>query len=91
MLIETLWPKQRILEVYLNVAEFGKACLRRRRSRERLLSQSRRALIRADAALLAAVLPNPKRMRVNAPSRYVRVDNSGSWGRCAASGRLELT
>ncbi|HEX7115747.1 MAG TPA: monofunctional biosynthetic peptidoglycan transglycosylase [Steroidobacter sp.] len=72
VLIEALWPKERILEVYLNVAEFGKGVYGVGAAAEVLLKKRVDQLDARDAALLAAVLPSPKRMRVDAPSRYVR-------------------
>lgn len=72
LLIETLWPKQRILEVYLNVAEFGKGVFGVGAASEVFFRKPAAKLSTYDAALLAAVLPSPKRLRVNAPSRYVR-------------------
>lgn len=72
LLIETLWPKQRILEVYLNVAEFGKGVFGVGAASDAYFHKNPTRLTAYDAALLAAVLPNPKRMRVDAPSRYVR-------------------
>ena len=72
VLIETLWPKQRILEVYLNVAEFGRGVFGAGAAADVYFHKSAARLNVYDAALLAAVLPSPKRMRVNAPSNYVR-------------------
>ena len=72
VLIETLWPKQRILEVYLNVAEFGRGVFGVGAAADVYFHKSAARLNAYDAALLAAVLPSPKRMRVNAPSNYVR-------------------
>lgn len=72
VLIETLWPKQRILEVYLNVAEFGRGVFGVGTAAEIYFHKQAARLNVDDAALLAAVLPSPKRMRVNAPSGYVR-------------------
>lgn len=72
VLIETLWPKQRILEVYLNVAEFGRGVFGVGAAAQVFYRKEAAKLTASEAALLAAVLPNPKRMRVNAPSRYVR-------------------
>jgi monofunctional glycosyltransferase len=72
VLIETLWPKRRILEIYLNVAEFGKGVFGVGAAAEAFYRKSPARLTAADAALLAAVLPSPKRMKANAPSRYVR-------------------
>jgi monofunctional biosynthetic peptidoglycan transglycosylase len=72
VLIETLWPKQRILEVYLNIAEFGRGVYGVGAASEVFFRKSAARLTPDDAALLAAVLPSPTRMRVNAPSSYVR-------------------
>jgi monofunctional biosynthetic peptidoglycan transglycosylase len=72
VLIELLWPKQRILEVYLNVAEFGRGVFGVGAASEVFFRKSATRLTAPEAALLAAVLPSPKRLRVNAPSRYVR-------------------
>jgi monofunctional biosynthetic peptidoglycan transglycosylase len=72
VLIELLWPKQRILEVYLNVAEFGKGVYGAEAAAQHFFRKPAARLSAADAALLAAVLPNPRRFKVEAPSRYVR-------------------
>jgi monofunctional glycosyltransferase len=72
VLIETLWPKQRILEVYLNIAEFGRGVFGVGAAADVYFHKPAARLTAYDAALLAAVLPSPKRMRVNAPSNYVR-------------------
>jgi monofunctional glycosyltransferase len=72
LLIETLWPKQRILEVYLNIAQFGRGVYGVGAASEIYFRKSAARLNSHDAALLAAVLPNPLRLRANAPSRYVR-------------------
>jgi monofunctional biosynthetic peptidoglycan transglycosylase len=70
--IELLWPKERILEVYLNVAEFGRGTFGVGAAAEHLLGKGPEALNEHDAALLVAVLPSPKRMDVRNPSAYVR-------------------
>jgi monofunctional glycosyltransferase len=72
LLIETLWPKQRILEVYLNIAQFGRGVYGVGAASEIYFRKSAARLNSYDAALLAAVLPNPIRLRANSPSRYVR-------------------
>lgn len=95
VLIETLWPKQRILEVHLNVAEFGKGVFGVGAASEMFFRKSAAKLNAPEAALLAAVLPNPKRLRVNAPSRYVRsrqqwiLGQMRGLGGAAVIGRLE--
>ena len=72
VLIEGLWPKRRILEVYLNVAEFGPGVFGAGAASEVLLDKRAVNLTPQDAALLAAVLPSPGRMSPNRPSDYVR-------------------
>lgn len=72
LLIETLWSKQRILEMYLNMAEFGRGTFGVGAAGQVFFHKPASRLSASDAALLAAVLPNPKRMHVDAPSRYVR-------------------
>jgi monofunctional biosynthetic peptidoglycan transglycosylase len=72
VLIELAWPKRRILEVYLNVAEFGRGTWGIQAASRRFFHKDASRLSRAEAALLAAVLPSPKRYRVDAPGPYVR-------------------
>ena len=71
LLIEWCWPKERILEVYLNIAQFGPDVYGVQAAAQRYYHKDARRLNRADSALLAAVLPNPVRLRVEAPSNYV--------------------
>jgi monofunctional biosynthetic peptidoglycan transglycosylase len=72
VLIEWLWPKERILEVYLNIAQFGRGVYGVEAAAQQYFHRPARRLQRLDAALLAAVLPNPVRLRVEAPSPFVR-------------------
>lgn len=69
--IELLWTKQRILEVYLNSAEFGRGVWGIGAASRHFFHKPAAALNRHEAALLAAVLPSPKRLRVDRPSPYV--------------------
>jgi monofunctional glycosyltransferase len=71
LLIETLWPKQRILEVYLNIAEFGTGTYGVGAASERYFRTTPARLTARQSALLAAVLPNPARLKVDRPSPYV--------------------
>ncbi len=71
VLLEIFWSKRRILEVYLNIAQFGDGVFGARTASEILLKKSPSRLTREDAALLAAVLPNPIEYKVTRPSRYV--------------------
>ena len=72
VLIETLWPKERILEVYLNIAEFGRGVYGVEAAAQAFWHKSAKRLTRSEAATLAAVLPNPRRFRADAPSPYVQ-------------------
>ena len=69
--IELLWPKRRILEVYLNVAEFGPGIFGASAASRHAFDKSPDALTAREAATLAAVLPSPKRMSAARPSEYV--------------------
>ncbi len=71
ILIERLWPKERILEVYLNIAEFGPATFGVEAAARKFFRKPAARLTRSESALLAAVLPNPKVYRADKPSRYV--------------------
>jgi monofunctional biosynthetic peptidoglycan transglycosylase len=71
VLIEALWPKRRILEVYLNIAEFGPGVYGAEAAARRFYRKPAAKLTSYEAALMAAVLPNPRRLRIDRPSRYV--------------------
>lgn len=71
-LIEIFWSKERILEVYLNTAQFGNADYGVGAAAQNLLGKPVSNLGAADAALLAAVLPAPRKYSVTKPSGYVR-------------------
>jgi len=71
VLIELMWPKRRILEVYLNIAQFGARVYGVEAAARLFFDKPAAALGADEAALLAAVLPNPLRFRVEAPSDYV--------------------
>ena len=72
VLLETCWPKQRILEVYLNVAELGDGVFGVEAAAKAFFGVHASALRGEQAALLAAVLPNPQKLHVDKPSSYVR-------------------
>lgn len=71
VLIETIWPKERILEVYLNVIEQGKGVYGVEASAQKFFKKPAAKLNSSQAALMAAVLPNPIRFRIDKPSRYI--------------------
>ncbi|WP_413494001.1 monofunctional biosynthetic peptidoglycan transglycosylase [Morganella psychrotolerans] len=70
--VELIWSKSRILTVYLNIAEFGPGIFGVEAASQHFFRKSAKNLTAAEAALLAAVLPNPHRLRADKPSAYVR-------------------
>lgn len=72
ILMETFWPKKRILEVYLNVIEFGDGIYGVHAAATMFFDKEPSGLTRREAALMAAVLPHPKRSDLRAPSRYIQ-------------------
>jgi len=72
MLIELLWPKQRILEIYLNIAEWGDGVFGAEAAARRHFGISAAALNERQASLLAAVLPNPHRFSAAHPDAYIK-------------------
>ena len=71
-LIELLWPKARILEVYANVAEFGDGVYGAQAAARSFFRKDASKLSPAEAARLAAVLPSPKRYSAARPGPYVQ-------------------
>jgi len=69
--LEALWPKQRIIETYLNIAEWGPGVFGAEAAARHYFGVPARDLQPAQAALLAAVLPNPIQRDAGQPSRYV--------------------
>lgn len=74
---EAVWTKRRILTVYLNIAEFGDGIFGVEEASQRYFHKPASRLTMSEAALLAAVLPNPIRYKAAAPSGYVR--NRQAW------------
>jgi monofunctional glycosyltransferase len=72
LLIELFWSKDRILEVYLNVAEMGDGVFGIEAAAKTFFGKPASKLTNEEAALIAACLPNPIKFKVNAPSDYVR-------------------
>ena len=90
VLIESLWPKRRILEIYLNIAEFGLGTYGAEAAAQRFFHKPAARLTRADAAVLAAVLPNPEHYSAAAPSRYVQQRREWILGQMQALGGPEM-
>ncbi len=72
LLLEALWPKRRIIEVYANVVEFGDGVYGAQAAARRYFRKDAAALAPAEAARLAAVLPNPRRYSAAKPGPYVQ-------------------
>ena len=71
-MIELVWGKKRILEVYLNVIEMGQGIYGTEAAAKIYFNKSARALSRRESALIAACLPNPVRYQVKSGSRYIQ-------------------
>lgn len=71
VLIEKIWGKRRIMEVYLNVAEMGKGIYGAQAAAERFFNKDAAKLSRREACLIAACLPNPLKRNASAPTHYV--------------------
>ena len=72
MLLEACLGKKRILEIYLNIAEFGPGIYGVAAASRHYFGEPPSRLYDSEAALLAAVQPNPKQLRIHEPSPYVR-------------------
>lgn len=72
VLIETLWPKHRIIEVYANIVEFGDGVYGAQAAARTYWRKDAKRLGPAEAARMAAVLPNPKRYSISRPGPYVQ-------------------
>jgi monofunctional biosynthetic peptidoglycan transglycosylase len=90
VLIEGCWPKRRILEVYLNIAEFGYGTYGAEAAAQRFFHTSAARLSRSDAAVLAAVLPSPEHFSAAAPSRYVQQRRDWILGQMQALGGPDM-
>lgn len=71
LMIEVLWSKKRIMEMYLNCAEMGKGIFGIQAASMSYFNKDARFLTREQAAMIAASLPNPKRYKVKPLSNYV--------------------
>jgi monofunctional biosynthetic peptidoglycan transglycosylase len=90
VLIEACLPKRRILEIYLNIAEFGYGTYGAEAAAQRFFHKPAASLTREDSAVLAAVLPNPQRLLASAPSAYVQQRRDWILGQMQALGGPEM-
>lgn len=89
--IDLAWPKQRIIEVYLNIAELGPGTFGVEAAARLHFGKPAARLTRREAALLAAILPSPRHWSAGRPSAYIerragiiagRIDKLGGWLDC---------
>ncbi len=71
VLIEVLWDKERIIEVYLNVIEMGNGIYGAEAASQKYFKRSAKKLSRSQAAMIAAILPNPIKYSATKPSAYI--------------------
>ena len=71
VLIELLWTKQRIMEVYLNVIEMGKGIYGAEAASQYYFHKHAKDLTQSEAALIAAILPDPLKWSASNPGSYV--------------------
>ena len=90
LLIETVWGKRRIMEVYLNVAETGVGTYGVEAGSQRYYGHSAAHLSELEAARIAAALPAPKRRAVNDPSGFTRRHGNSIAARSGVVRRGEL-
>jgi monofunctional biosynthetic peptidoglycan transglycosylase len=76
-MIETIWGKKRILEVYLNVAEMGKGVFGTEAAARQYFKKSAKKLSRSEAAMIAACLPNPKKYTIKPLSSAIKRRSPG--------------
>jgi len=70
--LELVLPKERILEIYVNIAEFGYGVYGAEAAAQRYFDKPASKLTRSESALMAVVLPNPKKMKLERPGPYMR-------------------
>lgn len=92
VLIETFWSKERILESYLNVIELGPGVYGVEAASQKYFKKKAKNLTSAQGALIAAVLPNPIKFKIDRPSAYIvrRQHKIMGGGAIQASGSLEV-
>ena len=72
VLIELIWPKERIMEVYLNVIETGNGIYGVQAAAEEYFDTNAASLSKSQSALIAACLPNPRKYNARNPSAYIQ-------------------
>lgn len=81
VIMETLWPKKRIMEVYLNIVEFGKGIYGVEEAAQKFYRKPAENLNRLEAAMLTTVLPSPAKRNPANPSNYmIQYQRRVLWG-----------
>ena len=91
VLIEAFWPKTRIVEVYLNIAQFGRGIFGIAEASKIFFDKTPSQLTRKECALLAAALPNPLRLRIDRPSDYMQQRIDWILNEMNRIGRIDLS
>lgn len=90
MLIELIWGKRRIMEVYLNVIEMGPGVYGAEEASQRYFKQKASQLTDSQSALVAACLPNPRKYRIDKPSQYTKERQAKILKMMPNMGKIEL-
>lgn len=90
VLIEFIWGKKRIMEVYLNVIETGPGVYGVESAAKKYFKTSAKKLSKDQCALIAACLPNPRIYRIAKPSSYIRGRQTKILGLMPKMGKIEL-
>lgn len=90
LLIETVWSKKRILEVYLNSIEMANGVYGAEAASQHYFNKNARNLSRSQAAAIAAVLPNPREYSANPPSPYIKSRIHWILGQMSQLGELNI-
>ena len=90
LLIETFWSKQRIMEVYLNVIEMGDGVYGAQAASIVYFGKDAEQLTKEQAALIAAVLPNPRKWHPDSPSSYIQRKKNRILNVMYKTGRIEF-
>ncbi len=97
VLVEVMWSKERVMEVYLNIAEWGDGQFGAEAAAQHLFNKPAKDLSAREASLMAAILPSPNKWRASPPGPYVskraktiqarmlQIDKQG-WASCAKEG-----
>jgi monofunctional biosynthetic peptidoglycan transglycosylase len=86
--IDLVWSKRRVIEVYLNIAEWGDGLFGAEAAAQNYFGKPASALTQREASLLAVALPNPIKRDAGDPSRRLRILAGRITGRARASGEL---